>query len=211
MQDKLVALQRELALITSTVPADILAQAEAIGKLTDSEKELLSYKEKQAELDEKSAALLQKRLVAEAIANDRKVSIGADGSVNVEDEKGKMIEITDFKAKEYAIDSEAKRAALEADTKVYTDLLDTELKKLQEIDAQKRVVEQEFTKFFKSEIASRNASLAEYIQMAQQAAAAMRAVGLERQAQQAEQVAGGNVSTSNKTVNITNNVSNNVD
>ena len=206
-EQELAELVKERQLIESNVTGDILAQAEATGLLSETQKTLNKYKEEQAKLDAQAAALLQQKAVAEAVSKERKIVVSEDGStVSVEDETGKMVEITEFKAKEYAIDSQAKRQKLEDDTKMYGDLLDAELKKLNDIDIEKRRVEAEYTKFFKGEMADRNAALASYIEMAQKAAAAMRSLGLEKQAQQAESAASSSTSTSNKTVNITNNI-----
>lgn len=213
-QQALLAIQKEIAVIQDKIPSQILNEAVAKKALTQTEQDLLDLKQKQADLDEKRAGLLQQKAVDLAVANGRQISFtgtGDDLKAFYEDEKGNLVEITDFKAKEYAIDTQAKIAEYTNQIAEQQKFLDAELLNLQTLDANRRALETAFTAFFGTEIDNRNAKLREYIAMAQEAQTALSKINLDTQSAAVSATTSDTKSSSVKNVNSTYNISNGVD
>lgn len=210
-QEKLVWIKKEIAIIDKTIPSDIAKQVEHTKSLTEAEQTLLELKKEQDEVDKKIETNRQKRLVDQAILNGGKILISGDGEnikAQVQDAKGIITDLTDFAAQEYAVDTDNKQKEVDAKIAIEKLAIDNQLLDLQNLDIARRELDAWYSIFFKSELDGRIVKLQEFIRVAREAAELASQAWVSSQNTAVIQAS---EKSATRSVQINNNISNNVD
>lgn len=161
-------LLEEVALIEANTTEEQRKSKDFTEQKSKAQEILNKHLEKQAELEEKKAAALEKQKIAEAFSNGKNVVAGHDKDnelkARYEDEKGALIEITDFKNIQYAQDLYNKSQAILQEKKEIEDKIFFEKVANEELTTTKMRLDQMYTKAHSKEIDKQKSKVDELIQ-----------------------------------------------
>lgn len=181
LMDKRAKLEKEIAFATSqTTEADRKA-AEATAARSESEKIAIEADAKKKELIDARNVESEKLAIAKAGSQGRVITAVAEGdaiTATYEDERGQIVQITDQKNAEYALQFEAKRLSLENELKLATDNFEAQRLGLIKLDTDRRALEANYTKFFGEQLKLRGDALADYQRKLEAARATIQAASL---------------------------------
>lgn len=192
-------LSDEKLFIEGKVSAEIRNQAVEYSKLSEAQKIVKDNEQKITDLKEKQS-------IAQALINGKLVET-ATGGVWIQDanDPKKITEITNLKNQQYALDLVNQQTKLTNELALEQTKVDEQQKLYQSLADAKLEIEQEYTKKFWEEIQKQKSMVDELIAKVQ------ALIALKASAWVWNGVASSNATTNNKTVNIVNNNSNNVD
>jgi len=161
-------LLEEVALIEANTTEEQRKSKDFTEQKSKAQEILNKHLEKQAELEEKKAAALEKQKIAEAFSNGKNVVAGHDKDnglkARYEDEKWALVEITDFKNIQYAQDLYNKSQAILQEKKEIEDKIFFEKVANEELTMEKMRLDQMYTKAHSKEIDKQKSKIDELIQ-----------------------------------------------
>lgn len=161
-------LLEEVALIEANTTEEQRKSKDFTEQKSKAQEILNKHLEKQAELEEKKAAALEKQKIAEAFSNGKNVVAGHDKDnelkARYEDEKWALVEITDFKNIQYAQDLYNKSQAILQEKKEIEDKIFFEKVANEELTTTKMRLDQMYTKAHSKEIDKQKSKVDELIQ-----------------------------------------------
>lgn len=161
-------LLEEVALIEANTTEEQRKSKDFTEQKSKAQEILNKHLEKQAELEEKKAAALEKQKITEAFSNGKNVVAGHDKDnelkARYEDEKWALVEITDFKNIQYAQDLYNKSQAILQEKKEIEDKIFFEKVANEELTTTKMRLDQMYTKAHSKEIDKQKSKVDELIQ-----------------------------------------------
>lgn len=161
LEQELVGLENELALINENVTADVLQQVEAYDKLNETQKILADNAEKRKQIEEE---LLLQQAIAEGRQFDITTSLDDEGNLKafVKDSQGAITEITDFENIERANKLLKEAEARKQEVLLLQDSIQQKQNLELELVNQLRFIESNYTSFITSEWKQREQAVKDY-------------------------------------------------